>query len=105
MAKFVGLLLLVFAAIVSANAQLRPATNAQPSIRSSANGTPVVQITTPDSHGVSKNLFDAFNVDKAGLVINNSFLPGHSTLGGVVKHNPNLTWGDLGRLIIDEVVG
>src|SRR5271165_7411259 len=109
MSKFVGLWLLVFAAIVSANAQLRPAanasTNAQPSIRSSANGTPVVEITTPDSHGVSKNLFDAFNVDKAGLVINNSFLPGHSALGGVVKHNPNLAWGDFARLIVDEVVG
>jgi hypothetical protein len=67
MGKFVGLLVLVVAAIVTANAQLRPAanasSNARPSIRSSSNGTPVIDITAPDSHGVSKNLFDALNVD------------------------------------------
>ena len=79
--------------------------NRRPSIRSSANGTPVVNITKPDKNGVSTNQFDSFNVGKPGLIINNSFLPGHSLLGGVVKHNPNFAWGDFARLIIDEVVG
>ena len=94
---------------VSAHAQLRPAPgappNQRPSIRSSSNGTPVVNITKPDKNGVSKNQFNAFNVDKRGLIINNNFLPGHSRLGGVVKHNPNFSWGEFARLIVDEVVG
>jgi filamentous hemagglutinin family protein len=94
---------------LSVHAQLRPApgapSNQRPSIRSSSSGTPVVNITKPDKNGVSTNQFDAFNVDKRGLIFNNNFLPGHSRLGGVVKHNPNFAWGDFARLIIDEVVG
>jgi filamentous hemagglutinin len=94
---------------LSAHAQLRPApgapSNQRPSLRFSSNGTPVVNITKPDKKGVSTNQFDAFNVGKPGLIINNNFLPGHSSLGGVVKHNPNFAWGDFARLIIDEVVG
>jgi filamentous hemagglutinin family protein len=104
--------LLTFAWLVlglSAHAQLRPApgapSNQRPSIRSSSNGTPVVNITKPDKNGVSTNQFDSFNVGKPGLIINNNFLPGHSVLGGVVKHNPNFAWGDFARLIIDQVVG
>ena len=37
--------------------------------------------------------------------MNNNFLPGRSSLGGLVKHNPNFGWGDFARLIIDQVVG
>ena len=94
---------------VSARAQLRPAPGApsslRPAIDSSSNRTPVVEITKPDKNGVSNNQFDSFNVDRRGLILNNNFLPGHSRLGAVVKNNPNFSWGDFARLIIDQVVG
>ena len=68
-----------------------------------ANGRPVVNINNPNSAGVSHNKFIDFNVDNAGIVINNSKDLVNSTLGGIVQGNTNLH--NSARAIINEVTG
>jgi filamentous hemagglutinin family protein len=77
----------------------------RPAIKEAGNGTPVVQITKPDKHGISEDNFSEFNIGQRGVVFNNNFLPSRTPFAGLVKHNPNLSWGDYARLIIAKVVG
>ena len=108
MRRLIALLVCLLAGVAALQAQLQPAAVADPSrpgIRASSNGTPVIDITAPDPHGVSRNDFEAFNVGQKGAILNNSFLPGHDALGGLVKHNPNLGWGAYAGLILNEVLG
>ena len=108
MRSFVALWFCLLAGLGPLHVQLQPAAvshDLQPGVRSSSNGTPVIDITAPDPHGVSRNDFEAFNVGQKGAILNNSFLPGHDALGGLVKHNPNLGWGDYAGLILNDVLG
>jgi len=54
-------------------------------------GVPVVNITAPNSAGISLNRYQSFNIDPIGLILNNSMLSGTSLTGGQVAANPNLT--------------
>jgi filamentous hemagglutinin family protein len=99
--RFLGLFL---ALSLPAAAQVHPATNAT-QVRTSANGTPVVELAEPNRSGVSLNDFNSFNVAQKGLILNNSFLPGYSQIGGEVKHNPFYQWGEYAKLIVAQVVG
>ena len=70
-----------------------------------SNGVPVVHIATPNNAGVSHNRFDQFNVDRQGLIFNNSNQRDVSQLGGFLLANPNLVGGDEAGLILTEVSG
>ncbi|BBD08497.1 hemagglutinin repeat-containing protein [Desulfovibrio ferrophilus] len=76
----------------------------KPTMEQATNGVPIQQIATPGSGGVSHNLFSDFNVNKIGLIINNSKTMGASQLGGMIKGNPNLTAGEA-KLILNEITG
>ena len=88
----------------AAQAQVAPTpANGNTAIGSSANGTPVVEIATPNSAGVSHNLFTSYNVGSGGLILNNSSVNAVSLLGGGTVANTNLAAGRSASLILNEV--
>ncbi|EAA2596693.1 filamentous hemagglutinin [Salmonella enterica subsp. enterica] len=74
----------------------------QPTIVSSANGTPQVNIQTPSAGGVSRNTYSQFDVDKQGAILNNSHKMTQTQQGGWVDGNPWLAKGEA-RVILNEV--
>ncbi|WP_083451851.1 hemagglutinin repeat-containing protein [Photorhabdus heterorhabditis] len=74
----------------------------QPTIVRSANGTPQVNIQTPGADGVSHNTYRQFDVDKQGVILNNSHQATQTQLGGMVAGNPWLAKGDA-SVILNEV--
>ncbi|MEO3677398.1 hemagglutinin repeat-containing protein [Rheinheimera sp. FR7-31] len=76
----------------------------QAGIKTSANGTTVIDIAAPSQRGVSHNRFNQFNVPAEGLILNNSKDPLISVLGGWTDGNRRLSGGTAG-LILAEVTG
>ncbi|ATM85663.1 hemagglutinin repeat-containing protein [Yersinia frederiksenii] len=74
----------------------------QPTIISSANGTPQVNIQTPSSGGVSRNVYSQFDVDNRGVILNNGHGVNQTQLGGFVDANPWLARGEA-NIILNEV--
>lgn len=68
----------------------------------SEKGVPVINIKKPDENGISHNLYRQFDVDKAGVVLNNSTANIESRLGGNISANPQLNTGGA-KVIINEV--
>ncbi len=103
-------LLIAFGSIISltggAQAQVVAAPgapkNQQPNILSSANGTPQVNIQTPSSMGVSRNVYNQFDVNQQGVILNNARNNAQTQLGGWVQGNPWLAAGTA-RVILNEV--
>lgn len=60
----------------------------QATIINAANGTPQINIQTPSAGGVSRNVYSQFDVDKHGVVLNNSHANTQSQLAGMVTGNP-----------------
>ncbi|MGG5837636.1 filamentous hemagglutinin N-terminal domain-containing protein, partial [Huaxiibacter chinensis] len=76
--------------------------NQQPTVMKSANGTPQVNIQTPSRAGVSRNNYTQFDVDKKGVILNNSAKNVQTHLGGMVAGNPWLARGEA-KVILNEV--
>jgi filamentous hemagglutinin len=74
----------------------------QPTILSTTNGIPLVNITTPSASGVSVNNYSHFNVNSNGLIFNNSRTSTTTQLGGWVGGNPWLA-GGTARVIVNQV--
>ena len=68
----------------------------------SGGGVPVVNITAPNSAGISLNQYQSFNVDPIGLILNNSLQGGTTLTGGNVAANPNLN-GRTASMIVNQV--
>ncbi|EKN3345987.1 hemagglutinin repeat-containing protein [Yersinia ruckeri] len=83
-------------------ADARAPSNQQPTIISSANGTPQVNIQTPSSGGVSRNVYSQFDVDHRGAILNNGHGINQTQLGGFVNGNPSLARGEA-SVILNEV--
>ena len=75
----------------------------QATIIAASNGVPVVNIQTPNSSGLSHNLFDQFDVTANGLILNNSRTNASTQLAGWIQGNPWLATGTA-RVILNEVV-
>ncbi len=76
---------------------------ADPTTYTHQSGTKVIDIEAPNAAGVSHNIYREFNVDKKGVILNNSVTNyTHSTLGNMAKNN-NLTNGSA-SVILNEVV-
>lgn len=67
-----------------------------------ANGVPVVDINKPNGSGLSHNIWDNLNVDKNGVVFNNSSNESSTSLAGNIQGNSNLTSGSA-KVILNEV--
>mgnify|MGYP006199188575 CR=1 FL=1 len=80
------------------------ASNPQITQDQAANGVPVVNIATPGQSGISHNTYTRFDVDRQGLILNNSGQPVNTQLSGYIPGNPNLHSAGA-RLILNEVSG
>ncbi|XDZ50095.1 hemagglutinin repeat-containing protein [Neisseriaceae bacterium CLB008] len=76
--------------------------NQRPTILPSANGTPQVNIQKPTKGGVSMNQYQQFDVDKKGVILNNSRKNTQTQLGGMVQANPWLAGGSA-KVIVNQV--
>lgn len=65
----------------------------RPTVLQSANGVTQVNIQTPSAAGVSRNTYSQFDVDRRGLILNNSRTSVQTQLGGFVQGNPWLAAG------------
>ncbi|XAQ42756.1 hemagglutinin [Ralstonia solanacearum] len=68
-------------------------------------GVPVVNVTTPNSSGLSYNLLRSLTVDGIGLILNNSLAGGGTLLGGNVGGNANLATSGPASTILTQVTG
>ncbi|WP_242630900.1 filamentous hemagglutinin N-terminal domain-containing protein [Variovorax paradoxus] len=78
--------------------------NLRPTVMVAPNGVPLVNIQTPSAAGVSRNIFNQFNVAPNGAILNNSRVNVATQLGGIVQGNPYLATGPA-RIIVNEVNG
>lgn len=78
--------------------------NLRPTVVLTPNGLPLVNIQTPSAAGVSRNVYNQFNVGPNGAVLNNSRTNVQTQLGGIVQGNPYLATGPA-RIILNEVNG
>jgi len=93
---------------MSAQAQIVGAPNVpgnlRPTVLTAPNGVPLVNIQTPSAAGVSRNVYNQFNVGANGAILNNSRVNVQTQLGGFVQGNPFLASGPA-RIILNEVNG
>lgn len=74
----------------------------RPGIHENLTEPTIVDINDPSKNGVSHNKFTEFNVNKNGLILNNSINESKTILGGKVAGNSNLSNGPA-TVIINEV--
>ena len=91
--------------IFAANLVVDPNSNHNTKLDESANGVPVVNISTPNKNGISINEFSEYNIDEKGQILNNADNVGRSYLGGLINANPNLAPNQAANLIILQVNG
>jgi filamentous hemagglutinin family protein len=69
---------------------------------SQVNGVTVIDIEKANDKGISHNVYDSLNVDKSGLIFNNSQTAVNTALAGQINGNSNLTSG-AAKIILNEV--
>ncbi|MFN5349375.1 MAG: filamentous hemagglutinin N-terminal domain-containing protein, partial [Polaromonas sp.] len=74
----------------------------QPVILQTASGVPQVNIATPSAAGVSRNTYSQFDVNRQGVILNNSRANVLTQLGGYAPGNPMLAAGSA-RVILNEI--
>lgn len=77
----------------------------RPNIDQAQNGLPVVNLAAPSAKGVSHNKFSSYNVEKKGLILNNSKKMATSLLGGTLYGNPNYQNSREASIVLNEVTG
>ncbi|MDO8277739.1 MAG: filamentous hemagglutinin N-terminal domain-containing protein, partial [Burkholderiaceae bacterium] len=80
------------------------ASGQKPLMDAAANGTPIVLVAPPSRAGVSRNLYEQFNVGAKGLILNNSTGNVQTQLGGWISGNLQLGLTPA-RIILNEVTG
>jgi filamentous hemagglutinin len=78
--------------------------NQRPTVLGAPGAAPLVNIQTPSAAGVSRNTYNRFDVDKSGVVLNNSRTNTQTQLAGAVAGNPWLATGTA-KIILNEVTG
>ncbi|MBH1929881.1 filamentous hemagglutinin N-terminal domain-containing protein [Serratia rubidaea] len=76
--------------------------NGGPSVSAGANGSTIIDINAAGKGGVSHNIYSEFDVDRGGVVLNNSAAGSTSHLAGNIAGNANLAGGSA-SIILNEV--
>ncbi|MGC4060791.1 MAG: hemagglutinin repeat-containing protein [Aquabacterium sp.] len=76
--------------------------NQKPTVLNAANGVTLVNIQTPSAAGMSRNTYSQFDVQRSGVILNNSSGNVQTQLGGWVQGNPWMAGGSA-RVILNEV--
>jgi len=105
--KLVAFMLLIAMNInmFGTNLMLDPNSQHNTKLDTSANGTPIINISTPNNRGVSINEFLEYNVGHEGQVLNNADNMGRSHIAGMINANPNLGPNQAANLILLQVNG
>ena len=74
----------------------------RPTVLVAPNGVPLVNIQTPSAAGVSRNIYNQFDVQRNGVILNNCRTTAQTQLGGRVQGNPWLASGPA-RIILNEI--
>lgn len=85
-----------------AHAAINPSIVGGPSVNAGANGSTVVNINAAGRGGVSHNIYTQFDVDRGGVVLNNSAANSTTQLAGNIAGNANLAGGSA-SIILNEV--
>lgn len=72
------------------------------SISAGANGSSIVNINSANYNGISHNIYTQFDVDKAGVILNNSMVDVNTQLAGKIGANNNLSNSNA-QIILNEV--
>ncbi|MBH9685258.1 hemagglutinin repeat-containing protein [Burkholderia cepacia] len=86
-----------------AQAQVVGAGGSAPTVVQTANGLPQVNINKPSGAGVSLNTYSQFDVQKPGVIVNNSPVMTNTQQAGYINGNPNFGANDAARIIINQV--
>lgn len=87
-----GVISPVYAAVV-VDQQKSPSTT----VSIADNGATVVDVSAPSAGGVSHNYYTQFDVNRAGVVLNNAAGSSSTTLAGKIDGNSNMTGGGCQR--------
>ncbi|WP_423761292.1 hemagglutinin repeat-containing protein [Burkholderia sp. NLJ2] len=74
-----------------------------PKVVQTPNGLPQVNINKPSGAGVSLNTYSQFDVQKPGVIVNNSPVMTNTQQAGYINGNPNFGANDAARIIINQV--
>ncbi|WP_432778529.1 hemagglutinin repeat-containing protein [Burkholderia gladioli pv. alliicola] len=74
-----------------------------PSVIQTPNGLPQVNINKPGGGGVSLNTYSRFDVQKPGVIVNNSAVVTNTQQAGYINGNPNFGANDAARIIVNQV--
>ncbi|EKY3223919.1 filamentous hemagglutinin N-terminal domain-containing protein [Cronobacter dublinensis] len=74
----------------------------QPTVHTGANGATIVDINKASAEGVSHNIYSSFDVDKSGVILNNSGSATNTQLSGQIAGNTNMAGGSA-KVILNEV--
>ncbi|HGO6121534.1 TPA: ESPR-type extended signal peptide-containing protein, partial [Burkholderia cepacia] len=77
-----------------AQAQVVGAGGSAPTVVQTANGLPQVNINKPSGAGVSLNTYSQFDVQKPGVIVNNSPVMTNTQQAGYINGNPNFGAND-----------
>ncbi|WP_201546692.1 hemagglutinin repeat-containing protein [Psychrobacter lutiphocae] len=96
-------LIAITSLVGTATANIRPLGDVK--VQQQANGVQVVDITAPNSQGLSHNKYNQYTVFEPGAVLNNATQSGHSVLAGNLHANPNFQNTDqAATVILNEVI-
>nr|WP_258194467.1 hemagglutinin repeat-containing protein [Paraburkholderia sp. BL18I3N2] len=86
-----------------AHAQIVPGGAHAPSVIQTQSGIPQVNVNRPSSAGVSVNTYGQFDVQKPGIVLNNSPTVVNTQQAGYINGNPNFLPGQSASIIVNQV--
>ncbi|WP_322064082.1 hemagglutinin repeat-containing protein [Burkholderia ubonensis] len=86
-----------------AGAQVVGAGPHAPAVVQTQSGLPQVNINKPSSAGVSLNTYSQFDVQKPGVILNNSSVITNTQQAGYINGNPNFGPNDAARIIVNQV--